>query len=157
MEQIFLKQLAFARGSTLRVAEGIVEDAALQIPAGFRNHILWHLGHIYTVHERATMRSAGLSLELPPHFPELFANGTSPLNWTDQPIPSLTELIAMLREQPARIHAALEGRFQEQALAPLTTPSGFTMETVGEFVGFAYYHEGLHTSRISLYKALLKL
>ncbi|AZN42390.1 DinB family protein [Paenibacillus albus] len=157
MEQIILNQLAFARVSTLKVAEKINEEAALQIPEGFRNHILWHLGHIYTVHERATFRSAGLPLELPPHFAELFGNGTSPLNWADQSIPTLAELLEMLREQPGRIRSALEGRFHEQAIAPLTTPSGFTMETIGEFAGFAYYHEGLHTSRISMYKMLLKL
>ena len=51
MEQVIMNQLAFARNSTLKIVEDVNEVTADKIPTGFRNHIHWHLGHIYTVQE----------------------------------------------------------------------------------------------------------
>lgn len=155
MEQVIMNQLAFARNSTLKIVEDVNEVTADKIPTGFRNHIHWHLGHIYTVQERFAFHFSGLPMQLPSQFPELFASGTTPLNWTIA-APSVAELSSMLREQPQRIRTALEGRLNEKAVEPLTTKSGLTMETIGEFLNFTFYHEGMHTSVIKNYKTLLQ-
>ncbi|MEX2414968.1 MAG: DinB family protein [Paenibacillaceae bacterium] len=153
MNEYLFRQLEFVRNITLKAVEGITEDVADTIHPGFRNNIRWNLGHIYLVQERFAFQFLGMPLNLPANYSDLFAMGTSPLNWTDEP-PALSDIINMLSEQQGRIRASLEFRLNERVEKPYTTSSGLTMETVKEFLTFAMYHEGMHFSCIKMYKAL---
>ena len=157
MEHFVFKQLAFVRGQTLKVFEGVTEEIADRIPDGFRNSIRWNLGHIYVVMERMAFQHIGFPLQLPRGFKERFENGTSPINnsVTDVPAPTLLELVTLLSEQQERIRYALAERLQEKIIPPYTTSAGMTLETPEQFLSFLLYHEGMHFSVIKLYKSLL--
>ncbi|NUU63639.1 DinB family protein [Paenibacillus agri] len=156
MEHYLFYQSAYVRTQLLKSLDGIDEATALRIPQGFRNHILWHLGHVYTLNERFAFKNIGLPMHLPDGFLELFENGTSPLN---EPVslafPSLEELKLLLREQPQRIQRILEDRLQESIVPPYTTSGGMRLGSVAEFLSLNLYHEGQHLTAIKLYKTLL--
>jgi hypothetical protein len=154
METFVFKQLEFARNQTLKALEGTPESMEARIPEKFRNHILWQAGHIYLVQERFAFLIHGFDAQLPELFKALFAPGTTPLAWTETP-PSLSEVIDMLRKQQQRIQLALKDRIGEKAPSPYTTSSGMTLETMGEFLNFSLYHEGMHFNSIKQYKVLL--
>lgn len=156
MEQFLFKQVAFVRGQTLKLLDGVTEEMASQIPEGFRNNIRWNLGHIYLVLERFAFQYLNLPQQLPDGFNEQFSRGTSPLNTLDDiAVPTLHELKALLQEQPERIQAALAHRLQEKIDPPYTTSAGMTLEMPEQFLSFGLYHEGMHLSTIKLYKKLL--
>lgn len=153
MEFVF-KQLEWVRNVTLQAVKELDENQADHIPNGFNNNIRWNLGHIYLVHEKFSFGFAGEPMQLPEGFTELFGNGTKPSDWKEQ-TPSLPSLIEMLKEQPARIEAAFKNRWNERVANPFTTRSGLTLHTIGEFINFTLYHEGVHVGAIQALRRFL--
>jgi hypothetical protein len=147
------RQLDFAREQTLKAIASVTEDEANIIHAGFRNHIRWNVGHIYHAQDRLAFHFLGLPLTQPTEYAGLFAMGTSPLNWTQQP-PSMSELIHLLSGQQLLIRTALAHRLDEKVEKPFTTSAGLYLETVRDILSFTLYHEGMHFSTIKVYKAL---
>ncbi|WP_308636343.1 DinB family protein [Paenibacillus silvisoli] len=156
MAHFLFEQLKFVRSQTLKLMEGVTEEAANRVPDGFRNTIRWQLGHIYVVLERFAFQYIGLPLNRPEGFKEMFEFGSSPLNWAEEAVvPSLEELKQLLSEQLGRIEEALESRLQEKVAQPYTTSSGITLSSPEEFLSMNLYHEGMHLSVIKVYKSLL--
>jgi uncharacterized damage-inducible protein DinB len=151
MEQITLKQLDFIRQSTIKAVAGLSESTIDHMPEGFNNNIRWNLGHIYTVQEKFAFHFAGEPLQLPENFDRLFTKGTKPADWHGE-LPSLEELLALLAEQPKRIQEVLQDRLDEHVAKPFTTGSGLLLSTIGEFLNFTLYHEGMHFNSITLLK-----
>jgi hypothetical protein len=154
MVSFIFKQLQFARNQTLKALDGVSESVATRIPDNFKNHILWQAGHIYLVQERFAFLVHQIDGELPESYMALFAPGTSPQSWSGEP-PALTEVINLLEKQQQRIQEVLRDRTQEDAPKPYTTSSGLTLGTIGEFLNFTLYHEGMHFNSIKQYKVLL--
>ncbi len=151
MELIILKQLDFIRQLTIKAVVGLSENTIDHMPEGFNNNIRWNLGHIYTVQEKFAFHFAGEPLQLPENFDRLFAKGTKPADWKEE-LPSLEELLALLAEQPKRIQHVLHDRLDERVAKPFTTGSGLLLNTIGEFLNFTLYHEGMHFNTITLLK-----
>ncbi|WNF39102.1 DinB family protein [Bacillaceae bacterium IKA-2] len=154
MDNYLFNQLEFIRNNTLSAVENSTDEMANNIPEGFRNNIRWHLGHIYYTLECFAFDPINLPMILPNDFKIFFANGTSPLNWNST-TPSLEEIISLLREQPVRIRSELNYRLLDKVDKPFIHPTGrITLETVGGFLSFNLYHEGMHLNSIKNYKSL---
>ncbi|WFB59865.1 DinB family protein [Paenibacillus sp. BR1-192] len=154
MNEAIFNQLDFARGATLKSVEQLTEQEADIIPEGFANSIRWNLGHIYTVTEQFAFATAGEQPRLPEGFEAWFATGTKPADWTSKP-PALSELAELLQEQTARIRETFSNRLDQASAHPLTI-GPVTFQTVGEFLTFSLYHEGMHTQTIKVYRKLIK-
>jgi hypothetical protein len=94
-------------------------------------------------------------MEMPVSYLELFANGTTPLEWNTS-VPTLTELRERLSGQQRRILNVLKDDLQKDLPEPYTTSTGLTMGKVEELLNFTLYHEGMHYSVIKMYKKLLR-
>ena len=151
MEPIMFKQIEFVRQVTIKAAEGLSEQLLDSIPEGFNNNVRWNLGHIYLVQEKFAFHFSGEPTQIPDHFEALFAKGTKPADWDVEP-PTIEALLELLAEQPKRIKQALQHRVDEPVKAPFTTGSGLTLHTIGEFLNYTLYHEGMHYNTISLLK-----
>jgi len=149
-DQIVFQQLEFVRKVTIQAVTGISEETLDRIPEGFNNNVRWNLGHIYLVQEKFAFHFAGEPMQLPENFDRLFGRGTKPADWNEEP-PTLELLLEMLAAQPARILESLHDRLDEQ-VEPYTTGSGLTLSTIGEFINFTLYHEGMHFNSIKLLK-----
>jgi uncharacterized damage-inducible protein DinB len=153
MSHFIFTQLEFVRKNTLDAVEGISNDQAHIIPKGFKNNILWHLGHIYVVQEKFTFATLDLPMELSNEFNNFFAPGTTPSDWNSKP-PTIGEITLLLQEQNGRIRNVLENRLNEKVNHPFTTKTGLKLETVAQFLSFNLYHEGVHVSAIKNFKII---
>ncbi|MGO4369270.1 DinB family protein [Paenibacillus sp. 2TAB19] len=151
MNQPLFKQLEFIRQQTIKAVEGISESTLDIVPKGFNNNLRWNLGHIYLVQEKFAFYFSGETVQLPESFERWFGRGTKPADWEGE-LPSLDTLLAMLAEQPKRIEHTLIGRLDEPVKDSYTTGSGLTISTIGEFLNYTLYHEGLHFNSINLIK-----
>ncbi|WP_336776450.1 DinB family protein [Paenibacillus sp. MMO-58] len=153
MSKGLLHQLGFVRQVTLNTVRGLSEAMLDRVPDGFNNNIRWNLGHIYVVQERFAFHFAGESVHLPDGFERWFAKGTKPGDWQEEgQLPKLADLLELLAGQPIRIAEKLHDRIDEQVAVPFTTGTGLTLHTIGEFLSYTLYHEGIHFNSISLLK-----
>ncbi|MDP4160037.1 MAG: DinB family protein [Bacillota bacterium] len=151
MKEFLFNQLKVVRSNTINAVQEISESRADLIPVGFNNNIRWNLGHVYLVQEKFAFEFAQEPMQLPEKFPDLFGRETKPADWKVQP-PSLTDLIGLLENQTNRIKDKLNDRLYEAVSNPLTMPSGLTLKTIGEFLTFSMYHEGMHVQTIKMLK-----
>ncbi len=151
MQNFIFDQLKIIRSNTVNEAKGLSESQADLVPEGFNNNIRWNLGHVYLVQEKFAFGFTDEPMQLPDGFAELFGGKTKPSDWKVEP-PSLQELIKMLEDQTFRIKRKLCDRLNEVVAKPLNMPSGLTLKTIGEFLTFSMYHEGMHVQTIKMLK-----
>lgn len=82
---------------------------------------------------------------------DLFGRDTKPSEWKVQP-PTLPDLIQLLEDQTSRIEEKLTNRLDEAVIKPFAMLSGLTLRTIGEFLAFSMYHEGMHVQTIKMLK-----
>lgn len=147
--EIIIKQFLIARSRLLNTLGKVAPEEADRKPEGFNNTIHWHAGHILLIAEKFLFVAPGGENGLPAHYDTFFANGTKPGDWTDTP-PSMEEIIDRLQDQENRFKAC------EAALPkPFTLGSGLVMETAGQLINMAIYHEGVHTGYMNAMKRMV--
>lgn len=150
MEPYLASHLDTVRALTLRVLDATPEELADRVPEGYANSIRWNLGHIVYIQERLAYEVAGESIHLSENYARLFAAGTKPADWTEEP-PSLLEIREQLVQQTARIKESHQGNLNVSLPQPFTNKSGITFDTVGGCLLFSCFHEALHLDTIRHY------
>ncbi|KJR47211.1 hypothetical protein UF75_2428 [Desulfosporosinus sp. I2] len=151
MKEFLFSQLKVIRNNTLNAVKEVSESQADSIPEGFNNNIRWNLGHVYVVQELFAFAFIPEPMQIPDKFTELFGRDSKPSEWKVQP-PTMLELTRLLEDQTNRIQATLENRLAENVAKPYNMPSGLTLKTIGEFLTFGMYHEGMHVQTIKMLK-----
>ena len=106
-DQSLLLLATEVRGKTLRLLDGVTDDAARFAPPGLSNSILWHAGHALVVVEHLSVMPA-TGREAPGYPPAWFDT----FSWTSSPArvtswPALSEVIVALHEQLPRLTGAI--------------------------------------------------
>lgn len=117
-------------------------------PNGFNNTIRWNAGHTFAAMETFVQKAMGDYKPVNPEWIPLFVTGSSPEDWGEN-VPSNEELLVALKEQPARIVAALEGNLSNMLVEPMSIGPMHTMETAEAIVQFVVWHEGVHAGIIN--------
>ncbi|WP_242877474.1 DinB family protein [Desulfosporosinus sp. BG] len=151
LKDFLFNQLKVVRTNTINAVKELSESQVDSVPEGFSNNIRWNLGHVYLVQERFAFGFTQEPIQMPDGFTDLFGKDTKPSEWKIQP-PTLSELIKLLDDQTNRIKEKLLNRLDEAVVNPLTMPSGLTLKTIGEFLTFSMYHEGMHVQTIKMLK-----
>ncbi len=151
MREFLFDQLKVIRSNTINAVKEVSESQSELVPAGFNNNILWNLGHVYLVQEKFAFGFIPEPMQMPDGFTEFFGRDTKPSEWKVQP-PTLPELIKLLEDQTSRIKEKLDNRLDEVVSNPFAMPSGLTLKTIGEFLTFSMYHEGMHVQTIRMLK-----
>ena len=151
MKEFLFNQLKVIRINTLNAVKEVSDSQADSIPEGFNNNIRWNLGHVYVVQELFAFAFIPEPMQIPDNFTELFGRDSKPSEWKVQP-PTMLELTKLLEDQTNRIQATLENRLAENVAKPYNMPSGLTLKTIGEFLTFGMYHEGMHVQTIKMLK-----
>jgi hypothetical protein len=137
--------LFVARRRLLASVADAPEEELLFIPPGFRNNILWNLGHIAVTQQQLHYRLAGQPVKVPAEVVELFRNGSSPDRWTETP--SIAEVRRMLEELPGSLKEDYEaGRLSN--FTPYTLKGGTVLGDIEMAIAFNNYHEGEHAGVI---------
>lgn len=80
-----LDQMKEVRGYLIQSADGLSSEQVRAVPRGFRNNILWNIGHAITDNSSMLYPPSGHPFPLPEPYLTWFAPGTSPAEWADPP------------------------------------------------------------------------
>jgi hypothetical protein len=154
-ESKIFDQFEYARNATLKAAEGITEEIGDIIPNGYPNSLRWQLGHIYVAVEGIVFHFSNEIPNLPEGYMNLFKTGTKTTDWNTTP-PSIEELISLLSEQVNRVKETFAGRLDEKITNPFTMGS-LKLETIGELLSYASFHESEHIGIVKSLKNALNV
>lgn len=139
---IFFAQLDNYRSDLLAALEGITDEMADKVPAGFRNNIRWNMGHVYVDQYLWIAALTKDMSNIPETFQKWFGFGTSPADFTKE-TPSFTELKELLKIQPNSIKNTYGNRLEEEF-----SPTEMGMYTIEQVLIRTIFHEGMHFQAI---------
>lgn len=149
---VLLDQHAATRAVLRGQLDGLSEAQMLTIPDGFRNHILWNVGHVVVSEQILLYRLSGLPLHVSDEMVARFARGSSPQEWTTTP--DVGEVLDLLTALPERLREDVAaGRFE--TFKPYQTTTGPNLATFADALAFTLFHEGLHTGVVSAMRRLV--
>lgn len=141
-----------SRNRLLRIIETVNYQTLFEIPVGFKNNIIWQIGHCITSQQRHVYMRSGLPMHISKEFMESFKIGSSPSSW--EMTPDTEEVKSLLIETVSRLERDLEsGLFVNYD--PFELPIGFQVKNHLEALQAANYHEAEHSGTIFTYLKLL--
>ncbi len=125
--------------------EKLTEEQLLKIPDGYKNNILWNLGHIIITQQVLHYTLSRLDMLIPKEIVSIFRTGTSPLLWNETP--DVENIKSLLQELPGKfLEDYKNGIFKE--FRPFKTSTGIALNSFNDAVTFNHFHEGTHTGII---------
>ncbi len=136
-----INNMIAVRSFVLHAVEGLSDEQLRVIPNGFRNNILWNLGHIVVIQCALLYLPCRRPLPVPEWFHSCFYDGTSPADWSEPP--DSEAVLGTLRTLNETLLADLkEGVFQSYERFELMP--GFSLADVEHGITFHAIHEGIH-------------
>ena len=129
------------RQHMLKAVEGLSSEQLLRIPAGFRNNLLWNLGHVIATMQVLCYEKCGMPWRVPVYFLAPFRKGTSPADWTGtvdlEDIENwLLESVKTLRED---LHQNAFVSYE-----PYETSAGIRLTCISDALAYDAWHESQH-------------
>lgn len=135
--------------SLSRTVKDLSEEQLLKIPAGFKNNILWNIGHVPTIMSALVCKPTETEPVVPKHYHEWFKNGSSPADWTTQP--DVKEVLEVFKAStPAIQNALLAGQLEHYQAFDLFP--GYTIGSAQHALTFHCFHNGIHVGAVSALK-----
>ncbi|MDP8242965.1 MAG: DinB family protein [Candidatus Hinthialibacter antarcticus] len=119
-------------------------EVADVVPHGWKNNLLWHVGHLVLVPRMLTDRLAGKDVSAWSEYTQLFGRGTSPLDWKDVHVPSLETLCDQLRYDVIDVFDQYESDWALTFDKPFATQTGVVLGSVSDALRFSLFHNGVH-------------
>ncbi len=136
-----LEQMKEVREYLLMSSRALTTEQLLCVPEGFRNNILWNVGHVITDNCTMLYPQCGHEFPLPNHYLGWFEPGTSPDTWTDPP--SLKEILdAGERTKDKLIEDCEAGRME--SYAPMKLDDGIVLTNIASAIAHCNTHEAIH-------------
>lgn len=135
-----------------RSVANLSEEQLLLVPEGFKNNILWNLGHLIVTQQLLHYKLSGNKMLITDELCDQLKSGTSPADWSDPP--DVDVLKALAPQLPARLETDYElGRFRD--FKEYTTRTGIVLANIDDAISFNNFHEGVHTGIILCLKKLV--
>lgn len=111
------------------------------IPKGFKNNLIWNIGHVIVVQQALVYKSSGLTGYVSADLFNLFKPGTIPTGYTTQnDIIELKDLLISIVEKTRIDYSnGIFSNFEKRTIS-----TGFELETIEDAIAFNNYHEGMH-------------
>ena len=128
------------------------DSALIRVPDGYRNNILWNLGHIVVSQQLLLYKLSATEMHVPDELVDQFRAGSSPDDW--EATPDIEQMKALLQELPERLQEDVEKERFGDYLG-YTTSTGLALRTFEDGMAFNHFHEGVHTGIIMSLKKLV--
>jgi len=129
-----------------KVLSQILENHALEqlnkIPEGFKNNLIWNIGHIITVQQMLVYKLSGLAMMISDEMVEKYKKGTKPEHIVTQE--EVDEMKSLLIETINQTEVDFNNKIFKN-YHEFTTMLGFTLKNTEDALSFNYYHEAVHT------------
>jgi hypothetical protein len=136
-----LDLLEKTRRKALEIADGLTPAQLLTVPKGFRNNILWNMGHLVATQQVLCYVKSGLATRAPAYLQPLFGKGSSPAGWT-API-DVVEIRTWLGDTGSLLRTDFE-QHAFKAYERCETSSGAVLTNIGEALTYVLWHESMH-------------
>lgn len=140
-----LAVLRQSRMNFLHVIEGMKPDLLNHIPQGYRNNIIWNVGHIIVTHQLLCYWLSSLEPYIDESWIELFKKGTAPKD--SLTVDEMDEIRSFLMESVVQFEKDLANdvfrKFQ-----PYKTTFGVEIKNIDEAIWFNNVHESMHLGYI---------
>ncbi|HLF50792.1 DinB family protein [Flavobacterium sp.] len=129
-----------------KVLSQILENHTLEqlnkIPEGFKNNLIWNIGHIIVVQQMLVYKLSGLPMMISDEMVEKYKKGTKPEHIvTQEEVDEMKYLlIETINQTEVDFNNNIFKNYQE-----FTTMLGFTLKNAEDALSFNYYHEAVHT------------
>lgn len=140
MERTF-KHLRQIRANILGFTGKFSLDQINAIPEGFRNNLIWNMGHCVATQQRLVYSLSGTVPIMPEDYIKKYMKGTKP----EGPVTAQERAVieSFLQSTPDDLEKAyLQGYFQ--SFKPYTTSFGLTLNSVEDAIIFNNLHESMH-------------
>lgn len=122
------------------------------IPEGFKNNIIWNIGHIVVVQQMLVYNLSGLPMMVSDELVAKYRKGSAPTsNVNDNELSVLKKLLfATLEKTKADFETDIFKSYNE-----FTTMTGFVVNSAKAAMEFNNFHEGLHIGIIMQIKKFI--
>lgn len=142
----------FTRTRLLHLLENLTPEQLCFIPKGFKNNIIWNLGHILITEQMLSYSLSGLDIPVDKKFVKIYGKGSSPKTAiTKEEINEIkAQLIPAIKQTEKDLKNGIFKTYNSY-----TTSVGITLASVEEALQFNLFHEGIHFGIILSIKKLL--
>lgn len=128
-----------------KLYQGYFEKYALEqlntIPEGFKNNLIWNIGHIIVAQQGLVYSTSGVKWHISKALYEQYKPGSHPTGNTSQAeVDELKKLLTDLIDKTETDYK--NGLFK--GFTPFKTGTGYVLQNTDEAIAFNNYHEGLH-------------
>lgn len=112
------------------------------IPHGFKNNLIWNIGHIIVVQQMLVYNLSGLPMMVSDEMIATYKKGTKPEHEVTQAeVDAMRSLLfETINQTQADFNNKIFKNYRE-----FSTMSGFIIKNAEDAMAFNYYHEGVHT------------
>ena len=136
-----LEQTQEIRKYLLMSTRDLSEEQILTVPPGFKNNILWNLGHAVTDNCFMLYPPTGKEMPLPDSYWTWFAPETSPADWSETPdVNEVLENASRVLDQ--LVADCTADRMEEYE--PLELGDGTVLKNIAQAIAHCNFHEALH-------------
>ena len=143
--------LLASRELTLKFVQDFTPEQLNYIPKGFKNNLIWNLGHMVVTQQLLWYDLAGKNMLIPNEMVEKYRKGSQPKATVDeQEIIKIKELLVSL---PKKSIADYKNGIFDQYNS-YTTSFNVSLNTIKDGIKFNNFHEGLHVGTIMALRKL---
>jgi hypothetical protein len=142
----------FNRKTFLYYLENLSPEQLYFIPKGFKNNILWNIGHILITEQMLTYGLSGLKIPVDKKFVELYAKGTFPQTKVSKNAVNDIKKYLINANKQTQLDIK-KGTFR--TYNKYETSIGITLNNVEEALQFNLFHEGIHLGIIMSLKKFI--
>lgn len=137
----------------LELVKDLSVEQLNEIPSGFNNNIIWHLGHLTAAQQGVCYSRAGLKPVVEEKYLVLYRPGTKPEQLVAaEEVEMIKDLLISPLDQ---FDQDLSGNLFANYPA-WTTRYGVELASIQDALDFLLFHEGLHSGHITAMKKLVK-
>ncbi len=132
---------SFNRTTLSYFLENLSAEQLFAIPKGFKNNIIWNLGHILITEQMLTYGLSGLELPVDNKFVKLYGKDSFPsTEVSKEAIEEIkAQLIPAIKQTKIDYEKGMFKNFNEYP-----TSTGITLKSVDDAMQFNMFHEGIH-------------
>jgi uncharacterized damage-inducible protein DinB len=143
-----LRNMEFARGLLLAMAEATPDDKFYELPAEGGNHAAWNVGHIAVTDDLVRVQLGGGEPVLSTQWHDLFKGGSTCAPGSDG-YPTRSELLDGLARSRAAVVAWFSGMNESELNEPLTGGIAQLAKDRIMMMGSFASHEAFHAGQMS--------
>jgi len=141
-----------SRNNVLKLLKGFTVEQMNTIPTGYRNNLVWHLGHLLVTQQLLMYNLAGHKLKIQNELVDQFRKGSEPLKkFTQEEIDEIKEeFLEVIDSTELDYNVGIFTQFSSYE-----TSFGITLSSIDDAIVFNNVHEGLHMGLIMAMRKLV--